>query len=307
MNERKPQHYIWVTRPEYYLLEDGTLRDFKNEKGPWSCHRDTKSGDLVLFYFAGNTDYQGISKIVRATSDSYDGDDQFSDVCDIELVEPYKKGLNLQQLKSDKILKECSAVKRNFQDIAFKIEPEVYERCRYLLDKKKGQIVYGKRQSIDQKREPISDEKVENNELKKGEKINRELKRNNHKKNLNIQEKAEVEQAAIDYVTQEYEQKNWQVDSVEAERGHGYDLLCRGKGKKVHEELHLEVKGRSTGDTSFHLTKNEYDAAMSDTDFLLCLVTHATNYNERKLHTFTGKELIAKYSLTPMTYHCREK
>ena len=290
MNERKPQHYIWVTRPEYYLLEDGTLRDFKNEKGPWSCHRDTKSGDLVLFYFAGNTDYQGISKIVRATSDAgKDKGGEYPFICEIELVEPYKKGLNLQQLKSDKILSECSAFKGNFQHRAFKIEPKVYDHCIELLKKKN---------------EPISDENIE---LKKGEKIDREIKKNDQKNNLNVQEKAEVEKKAIDYVTQEYEKKNWQVKSVEAERGHGYDLLCRGKGKRAHEELHLEVKGRSTGDTAFHLTKNEYDAAMSDTDFLLCLVTHATNHKERKLHTFTGKELIARYSFTPMTYHCREK
>ena len=293
MNERKPQHYIWVTRPEYYLLEDGTLRDFASEEYTWSCEENTKSGDLILFYFAGNTDYQGISTIVRATSDA--GEDkggEYPFICEIELVEPYKKGLTFQQLKSDKILKECSAVKRNFQGTAFKIEPEVYERCRYLLDKKNGEI---------------SDEKIENIELKKGEKIDRKIKKNDQKNNLNVQEKAEVEKKAIDYVTQEYEQKNWQVKSVEAERGHGYDLLCRGKGKKAHEELHLEVKGRSTSDTSFHLTKNEHDAAMSDIDFLLCLVTHATNHKERKLHTFTGKELIARYSFTPMTYHCREK
>ena len=293
MNERKPQHYIWVTMPEYYLLEDGTLRDFESEKGPWSCEENTKSGDLILFYFAGETGYQGISTIVRATSDAgKDKGDEYPFVCKIGFEKQYNKGLALQQLKSDKILKECPAVKRNFQGTAFKIESEVYERCRYLLDKKNGEI---------------SDEKIENNELKKGEKIDREIKSNNHKKNLNIQEKEEVEQAAIDYVTQEYEKKNWQVKSVEAERGHGYDLLCRGKGKRAHEELHLEVKGRSTGDTAFHLTKNEYDAAMSDTDFLLCLVTHATNHKERKLHTFTGKELIARYSFAPMTYHCREK
>ena len=138
MNERKPQHYIWVTRPEYYLAEDGTLRDFASEEYTWSCHRDTKSGDLVLFYFAGKTDFQGISTIVRATSDSYDGDDQFSDVCDIELKKQYTKKMTLQQLKSDRILKECSAVKGNFQRKTFKIEPKVYKHCIHLLDKKNG-------------------------------------------------------------------------------------------------------------------------------------------------------------------------
>ena len=49
----KRQYWLWVTRPEYYLEENGTDRECLNPRNRidsgswWTCHKDTRKGDLT--------------------------------------------------------------------------------------------------------------------------------------------------------------------------------------------------------------------------------------------------------------------
>jgi len=53
-NER--QYWLWVTRPDYYLDEDGCDREDldptlgADSDGWWTCNKATKEGDLVLLW-----------------------------------------------------------------------------------------------------------------------------------------------------------------------------------------------------------------------------------------------------------------
>jgi len=52
----KRQHWLWVTRPKFYLDENGDERAeldpsvAPDSDGWWTCHKDTHKGDFVLLY-----------------------------------------------------------------------------------------------------------------------------------------------------------------------------------------------------------------------------------------------------------------
>jgi hypothetical protein len=47
-------YWIWITRPDYYLDDDGTDPEYLNPKskyasdGEWTCSKYTKKGDLAF-------------------------------------------------------------------------------------------------------------------------------------------------------------------------------------------------------------------------------------------------------------------
>lgn len=49
-------HWVWVTRPEFYLDDSGDERadlepgNLELGEGWWTCHPDTRTGDLILLY-----------------------------------------------------------------------------------------------------------------------------------------------------------------------------------------------------------------------------------------------------------------
>jgi hypothetical protein len=76
------RYWLWVTRPEYYRDEDGSPRgDLEpgNDVGDgwWTCHKDTKAGDLVLLYRA--SPMSDIAYLIRAESDAFPlSDDEYA-------------------------------------------------------------------------------------------------------------------------------------------------------------------------------------------------------------------------------------
>jgi hypothetical protein len=79
-----------------------------------------------------------------------------------------------------------------------------------------------------------------------------------------------VERAAVQHVTKAYEAEDYHVASVESARC-GWDLTVGRDG----DELHVEVKGVAGSLVRFFLTRNEYQAALIDPDWLLVVVTDA--------------------------------
>src|SRR5262245_24516446 len=58
MTEKQERRYwLWVARPQYYLNASGADRpELAPRRQPatwWTCHKNTKKGDLVLFYRSG--------------------------------------------------------------------------------------------------------------------------------------------------------------------------------------------------------------------------------------------------------------
>lgn len=106
-----------------------------------------------------------------------------------------------------------------------------------------------------------------------------------------------VETAAINYVRSVYEAAGWSIRSVEADKI-GYDLVAQ-RGSR---ERHLEVKGISGPIPRFILTANEHRSAGEDSRFRLCAVTSATIASKRKLHEWTGAELLRGARVAVVSY-----
>jgi Domain of unknown function (DUF3883) len=110
----------------------------------------------------------------------------------------------------------------------------------------------------------------------------------------------EVERAAIEAVTKNYQQAGWTVISVEPD-GLGYDLLCR----KESLVEHVEVKGVKGDLCSFIITANEMNVAQYDNTFKLCAVTQALT--SPTLHWFNSTELLTCFDFEPTAFWARPK
>lgn len=110
----------------------------------------------------------------------------------------------------------------------------------------------------------------------------------------------EVEQAAILYVTKDYEKRGWTVTSVESKKC-GYDLVC----VKDSSQEHVEVKGVQGDLVSFIITSGEVKQSQIDEFFFLCVVTSALS--NPTLHRFSGSEFCEKFALVSISYRASFK
>lgn len=102
------------------------------------------------------------------------------------------------------------------------------------------------------------------------------------KKKINIQRKQKVEQNAIEYVKQYYEELGYDVSSVELDNI-GWDLTAI----KNEEELYIGVKGLSSNNINIGLTPNEYKYMKNNSkNYRLSIVTNALDLDNIKLNIF---------------------
>jgi len=110
-----------------------------------------------------------------------------------------------------------------------------------------------------------------------------------------------VERAAIDLVTNKFQNDGWTVVSLETQKC-GFDLLCQRDG----DEKHIEVKGISGTEISFIITANELRKAQSDPYFTIYAVTSALSENPT-LHSFTAQQFLENFSLDEIAYRAAIK
>lgn len=104
-------YWVWVTRPEVYLDDDGEERhDLDPERGYrsgwWTCHPETKEGDLIVLYrTAPKSD---IAYLIMARSDAYSlldepfaAENGWKYGCDHEFIEKFERPLSLAEMKAD--------------------------------------------------------------------------------------------------------------------------------------------------------------------------------------------------------------
>lgn len=111
----------------------------------------------------------------------------------------------------------------------------------------------------------------------------------------NSETNKQVEEAAISYVTKDYQKKGWTVTSVESEK-RGYDLVCI----KDFIQEHVEVKGIQGSLISFIITSGEVKQSQIDENFFLCAVTSALS--NPILHRFSAHEFREKFALEAISY-----
>lgn len=138
----RPAHWLWVTRPQYYLDEDGNdspdlLPGVFNEKIRWSCHEDTKKGDLILLY--RSVYMKDIGYLIRAKSDAeYRRSVNLGDGywCHFQSLHKFANPVTIQDLRNDSVMRVWKPLRICFQRRVFPIEPVHWQRLNELIREK---------------------------------------------------------------------------------------------------------------------------------------------------------------------------
>lgn len=171
----KRHFWLWVTQPEHYLNFWGTkerrkldpvykrkLRIFSSkDSGWWTCHMDTKQGDLALLYRTtlksedldlrkGFSVGKDIAYLFQAESDAFSilnrNDRGWKYACSWKSLYKLKVPVTISEMKEEPYLESWSALKANFQGSAFAIPDEHWQRLSELIVRKNPEykLVLGK-------------------------------------------------------------------------------------------------------------------------------------------------------------------
>jgi len=83
MENAERRYWLWVTRPDYYMAEDGMDREDLDpdsgvdSDGWWTCHKDTQKGDLVFLW--RTSPKSDIGHLIQTESGAYSiADDEYA-------------------------------------------------------------------------------------------------------------------------------------------------------------------------------------------------------------------------------------
>ncbi len=148
--------WVWVSGPQYTFEVDGTPRralfpveevlpeHYDDDNGWWTCHPDTKAGDLAVLYRSGAENEAGqlprhgpkdICQVVLATSDAFAlADDplaaEFSDKhgCRFVSLAEFSPPIEIRTLREDPVLAAWPALRAGFVKSASPMPEEVWRR-----------------------------------------------------------------------------------------------------------------------------------------------------------------------------------
>jgi tetratricopeptide (TPR) repeat protein len=138
-NER--QYWLWVTRPDYYMDEDGCDREDldptlgADSDGWWTCNKATKQGDLVLLW--RTSPRKDIRYLIQVESDAYsiadDNDKGWDYGCDYEVLYKFEHSLHVKDLRKNPYFDEWGPLRCSFQRSNFKLSLEYWAMLNNLL------------------------------------------------------------------------------------------------------------------------------------------------------------------------------
>ncbi len=145
--DHKPQYWLFVTRPEYYLDKEGNDSaylepGYTSEEGEWwTCHKDTKKGDLIFLY--RTSPRSDIGYLMQATSDAYPISDNvyasqqgWAYSCEYAVLSKFRNPLTFSEIGKNERLREWAAYRKRFQGTVFRIPAEVWDVLNELVLKK---------------------------------------------------------------------------------------------------------------------------------------------------------------------------
>lgn len=122
MPNNELHHWLWVIRPEYY--------DQVESSSGWSCHKDTRKGDLILMWRAKKK--HDIAFLLQATSDSVP-DPEWDYSCEYRVLYSFNNPVTIKDLKrEDSFFKGWRAYSGNFQGRSFEIPESFWNRLNQL-------------------------------------------------------------------------------------------------------------------------------------------------------------------------------
>ncbi|MEI6103000.1 MAG: tetratricopeptide repeat protein [Methanothrix sp.] len=135
------QYWLWVTRPDYYLDEDGNDREDLDPNsgvasdGWWTCNKGTKEGDLVLLW--RTSPKKDIGYMIQAESDAYsivdDNEHGWDYGCDYEVLYKFEHPIHVKDLRTNPYFEEWGPLRCSFQRRNFKISSEYWNKLNQLL------------------------------------------------------------------------------------------------------------------------------------------------------------------------------
>ena len=148
-NER--QYWLWVTRPEYYLDEDGDDREDLDpgsgvdSDGWWTCNRDTKRGDLVLLW--RTMPKSDIGYLIQAESDAYSIVEEnikgWDYGCDYQVLYKFENPVTVKDLRNSPYFEDWGPLRCSFEHSNFRINPEYWTKLNELIGaKNNGYITF---------------------------------------------------------------------------------------------------------------------------------------------------------------------
>lgn len=123
MVERRARHWLWITRPEYYLDESGRpSADLEPAAGfaPsawWTCSPETRAGDTALLYRSRKLKDIAHFLIVRSDAEPLDlpgNEFHGKHVCQFEVIEMLRKPVTWDAIKANDRLQAWHAVRTHF-------------------------------------------------------------------------------------------------------------------------------------------------------------------------------------------------
>ncbi len=136
MKKQDQQFWLWVTRPEYYLDDDGQDREDLDPinsadwEGWWTCHKETKKGDLVFLW--RTSPKKDIGYLIQAKSDAYSLAGEYGAEpgwnwgCDYRVLHKFAHPVTIQDFHSNARLQGFPPYRGRFQGRVFRIAPEYW-------------------------------------------------------------------------------------------------------------------------------------------------------------------------------------
>ena len=145
----RPQCWLWVTGPDYYLDARGQeRRDLEPNAGfvPdgwWTCARGTRAGDLVLLYRSRIK--KDVSHLLVARSDAGPLDLPRSPfhgrpVCQFEVVTKFRDPVPFSTVAGDDALRQWTEVRRRFVRSEVPIPEQYWQRLFELAGENRGHL-----------------------------------------------------------------------------------------------------------------------------------------------------------------------
>ncbi|HEY3289941.1 MAG TPA: hypothetical protein VGK87_07435 [Anaerolineae bacterium] len=132
-NSRR-RYWLWVTRREHYIDKKGKdsnkldPSNFDGRKSWWTCHRDTRKGDLALLWRASPK--CDIGYLIQVESDAFSLKDDKDAArnhwkygCNYHSLLRFTQPITLAELRDEPYFSGWKPRKSNFRGIAFEIEP----------------------------------------------------------------------------------------------------------------------------------------------------------------------------------------
>lgn len=135
------QYWVWVAAPDRYGTEDGREHpdlDPTNGGTRWSCHRDTRAGDLAVLYRSRQA--KDIAYRLRAVGDAYQlaADERAASgltyACDVVVLDRFARPIPLADLKADPVIAGWPALRSSFARSAAPVPREVWARLMEMAE-----------------------------------------------------------------------------------------------------------------------------------------------------------------------------